>query len=105
VLTRTTAPPVRRWDDDAAGRALPAQRGPSTLECVEERPARAVPRRSRLRAVFERAPFDPGSARIILVGLLLFGALITELSTPPPPEHVPGPAASQHGAAEPGPRR
>ena len=96
---------MRRWDDDAARRVLPAQRGPSALECVEARPDQAAPGRSRLRAVFERAPFDPGSARIILVGLLLFGALITELSTPPPPEHVPGPAASQHGTAEPGPRR
>jgi hypothetical protein len=106
VLTKAVRADGRRWDDNAAQRVLlPAQRGPSTLERVEPEPEPAAPRTSRLRAVFERAPLDPGSARIVLVGLLLFGALVTELSTPPPPEHVPSQPSSQHGPAEPGPRR
>lgn len=101
MLTKAVLPEGRRWDDGAA--LVPAQRVPSSHECIPEQQERSVPRPSRARTVLARAPFDPQSGRIVLVGLLCFGALVSELSSH---EHAdPGPSGSQHGPAEPGVRR
>jgi hypothetical protein len=105
ALLETARPTVpgsaRRWDDRSTGRpVIPAQRGPVGPRpvlrvAVSEVPAVTAPRRLEAPARRRRG-LNPDLARVALAGVLLFGALVASMSTPPP---VPDPPASgQHPA-------
>jgi hypothetical protein len=100
---RPTGPgSARRWDDRPTGRpVIPAQRGPGGPRPVQRLAAPEAPvvAPGRVEAPARRRPgLNPDLARVALAGVLLFGALIASMSTPPPVADPPAPSG-QHAAS------
>lgn len=91
-----TIPHQRRYQDAPLARPHVGAAGlPTRLPAAPDATLPAPARRRRRGA-------NPDAARLLLCGLLLFGALVSQLSKPEPPlRELPPASAAQHGTPRP----